>query len=254
MIAPLHRQRAGKVARPAGATRVFTAYPNRAVLIDGCLSCDLLAGKKTVPGGVIHDGDHWLVLHQASPIRYPGYLFVVLKRHCEHIADLAAGEAASLGPTTRLTCQALRAALSPATEKVYVCSFGEGVKHVHFHVIPRLPGVPGGVMPFFTHLELRRLLDEAGLTTWAGGTRRRPSSPRRSSRRRRGCSTTSSARPCRASLGRRATTRRRRSRPGFASSTSNSGRDTQTASRADKRGSLQPSRPRKKGSLRADER
>jgi hypothetical protein len=36
-------------------------------------------------------------------------------------------------------------------------------------VIPRLPGVPGGIMPFFTHLELRRLLDEAGLKTWAAG-------------------------------------------------------------------------------------
>jgi diadenosine tetraphosphate (Ap4A) HIT family hydrolase len=39
-----------------------------------------------------------------------------------------------------LTTRALAAVLNPG--KIYVCSFGEAVQHVHWYVIPRLPGMP----------------------------------------------------------------------------------------------------------------
>jgi ATP adenylyltransferase len=136
-------------------------------LVDGCLSCELLAGRRSAPGGVLYENATWLVLHQISPARFPGYLFIILKRHGEHLADLTPEEAAGLGPTIQLTSEALRRALNPPPEKVYVGSFGEGVKHVHFHVIPRTPEVPAGIMPIFTHLELRRLLSESGMPRWA---------------------------------------------------------------------------------------
>ncbi len=40
----------------------------------------------------------------------------------------------------RRVCAAVERALG--AERVYVCSFGEDVRHVHFHVVPRTAEMP----------------------------------------------------------------------------------------------------------------
>ena len=131
----------------------------------GCLSCDLLAGRSTEPGGTIYENEHWHVASIVAPVYWRGFLIVKLKRHCEQIADLTPAEAASLGPVLQATCQALTRVLRPA--KVYVCSFGDGVKHVHFWVLPRPHEMRAGMHPVFLQLDLRAFLTRRlGVKRW----------------------------------------------------------------------------------------
>jgi diadenosine tetraphosphate (Ap4A) HIT family hydrolase len=135
------------------------------MLVPGCLSCDIVAGKRASPGGTIYEDEHWHVDSVAGPVYWPGFLIVKLKRHCEHLAELTPEEAAALGPMIQTTCAALTAVLKPA--KVYVCSFGDGVKHVHFWVLPRPPRMRPGMHWVMFHLDLRGLLTRRfGVNRW----------------------------------------------------------------------------------------
>lgn len=110
------------------------------MLHDDCLACDVLSGKVEAPGGVIFEATHWVVDRQVSPASLRGFLIVKPKRHCEHIGELDSSEASELGDVLKKTCHAVQQGL--LAEKVYVLSFGEAVKHIHFYVIPRYAGMP----------------------------------------------------------------------------------------------------------------
>jgi diadenosine tetraphosphate (Ap4A) HIT family hydrolase len=105
-----------------------------------CLACDVIDGRVVAPGGVILDDGLWLVDHSTSPVLLPGFLIIKPRRHVEGIAELTTEEAAALGPLLRRVCRAVMEALRP--ERVYVCSFGEAVRHLHWYVVPRYAGMP----------------------------------------------------------------------------------------------------------------
>ncbi|HEY7341467.1 MAG TPA: HIT domain-containing protein [Ktedonobacterales bacterium] len=128
------------------------------MLVDGCLACDVLAGKVTPPGGVIYDDQYWRVDHSTSPIVLPGFLIIKPRRHVEHIALLTAEEMAAFGPLLRNTCRALAHVLHPA--KIYATSFGEAVAHVHWYVLPRMPDMPANGIEVLSRL--------FGEKPWAG--------------------------------------------------------------------------------------
>ena len=133
--------------------------------VPGCLSCDLLTGRRTEPGGTIYENEHWHVASIVAPVFWRGFLIVKLKRHCEHIAELTPDEAAALGPALRTGCAALMAVQQPG--KVYVCSFGDGIKHVHFWVLPRPAEMRPGMHWVMFHLDLRMLLARRlGVKKW----------------------------------------------------------------------------------------
>lgn len=75
-----------------------------------------------------------------SPVPLRGFLIVKPLRHCKQIAELTPEEMQSFAEALRLTTLALTRVLQP--RKIYVCSLGETVKHVHFCVIPRTPDMP----------------------------------------------------------------------------------------------------------------
>ena len=134
-------------------------------LVPGCLSCDILAGRRAVPGGPIYEDAFWVVESVVSPVVWRGFLIVKLKRHAEHLADLTPDEAAALGPVVRAACRALAEALRPA--RVYVASFGDGVQHVHFWVLPRPAGMRPGMHWVMRHLDLRLFFTRRlGLRRW----------------------------------------------------------------------------------------
>jgi len=58
------------------------------MLVPGCMSCDILAGKLTTPGGVIYENEYWHVDSVVSPVCWLGFLIIKLKRHCEHLGAL----------------------------------------------------------------------------------------------------------------------------------------------------------------------
>jgi len=130
----------------------------------GCLSCDFLAGRKTAPGGTIYENEFWLVDSASAPATWRGFLIIKLKRHCEQLAELTPEEAAALGPVVRLTCAAVAAVLKPA--KVYVCSFGDGVRHIHFWVLPRPAEMRPGMKGVMRHLARRDGLARLGVRRW----------------------------------------------------------------------------------------
>jgi len=137
------------------------------MLIPGCTSCDIIAGKRVEPGGVIYENEYWHIGNAVGrPTIWRGFLIIKLKRHCEHLAELTPEEAATLGPVVRATCLALTQVLRPA--KVYVCSFGDGVKHIHLWALPRPPDMRPGMHSVILHLDTRMTLTRLlGIKRWA---------------------------------------------------------------------------------------
>ena len=123
-----------------------------------CLSCDVIAGRRETPGGVIFENELWHLTHQVSPVRLAGFLILQPKRHVEQIGDLTAEEAATLGPVMAAASQALNLHLQ--ARKVYVCSFGSVLVHVHFYLVPLTAAIP-------QDLNGADLLDEVFAGRWA---------------------------------------------------------------------------------------
>ena len=104
--------------------------------MEGCHACDLAAGRLELPGGRIHETEHWLVEHCVGPLGV-GTLIVKPKRHVVHVWDVDGDEAHELGPLLRETASVVASLTQP--DQVYVClwSHAGGVPgHIHFVVQP----------------------------------------------------------------------------------------------------------------------
>jgi diadenosine tetraphosphate (Ap4A) HIT family hydrolase len=85
--------------------------------VDGCLACDLAAGRRELPGGRIHETRHWIVEHCLGPLGV-GTLLVKPVRHVTSVAGLTADEAGEMGELLQ-TCAAIVDELVQP-EQVYV--------------------------------------------------------------------------------------------------------------------------------------
>ena len=112
---------------------------------DSCISCATVSGSFLPPGGVVFEDSTWMVVLRANPVRFPCLPLIILKRHCEDMAELDHEESSSLGRLIQLTSRALSRALQPV--KVHFGIYSEQVKHLHVHVFPRMPGMPAGNIP-----------------------------------------------------------------------------------------------------------
>lgn len=126
-----------------------------------CISCQTVSGTRSVAGGIVYANAGWLVVLREEP-PVPGYLFVISKRHVERVADLCEEETASLGDALRCASRALERVFQP--ERVYCASYGEEVRHVHFHVYPRLDAMPRGNAAMTRHMGWRRLMNRMRLS------------------------------------------------------------------------------------------
>jgi histidine triad (HIT) family protein len=105
-----------------------------------------------LPGGPVGEDDLVIVSHLApdAPGRsgrpvYLGHLFVEPRRHAPGLADLTDAEARAVGWWCTRASRALREAAG--AEHVYAAVIGDGVPHLHVHLVPRYPGTlraPGG--------------------------------------------------------------------------------------------------------------
>jgi diadenosine tetraphosphate (Ap4A) HIT family hydrolase len=106
-----------------------------------CRTCDLL-DRRDADEAPLWDSivryRNWDVVH-ASGTSLPGWLVLVVRRHVAAVADLTDAEAAELGPLVASTSRALAEVVG--CEKTYVVQFAEAAehRHVHVHVIPRMP-------------------------------------------------------------------------------------------------------------------
>jgi diadenosine tetraphosphate (Ap4A) HIT family hydrolase len=104
--------------------------------VDGCLACDLAAGRRELPGGVIHESPRFLVEHCIGPLGV-GTLLVKPRRHVTRVGELTEEESAELGRLLRRAAQVVDELAMP--EQVYTCQWshaGRTPVHVHWVVQP----------------------------------------------------------------------------------------------------------------------
>jgi diadenosine tetraphosphate (Ap4A) HIT family hydrolase len=106
----------------------------------GCLACEIVAGSRALPGGILWRGEG-LVLHAlADPTPLPGWLVLTSERHARAWYDLESAELAALGPAAARVMAAQRVALH--AEHVYAFAIGDVLQHFHLHLVPRYAGTP----------------------------------------------------------------------------------------------------------------
>ena len=121
----------------------------------GCPSCDAALGTVHPPGGIIYENSDWIVFLGAGSLSVPqGY--IVLRRHCEEMKELTPSESSTLGMVMRHTTQVFTNVLKPA--RVHLGLYAEVVRHIHWHVVPRLPNMPAGNIPLTLLIAWNRLL------------------------------------------------------------------------------------------------
>jgi histidine triad (HIT) family protein len=112
-----------------------------------CLVCDKHGGDPgLMPGGPV--GDELIVVSHVSTRSpgqngrtvYLGHLFVEPRRHASGLADLTEQEAQAMGWWCARMSQALRDVTG--AEHVYAAVIGDGVPHLHVHLLARYPGTP----------------------------------------------------------------------------------------------------------------
>lgn len=112
-------------------------------MADGCFICDKQASGDAFGLGVIHDDPLVFASHIAvggATDAYLGHLVVETKRHVAGLGLLTDEEAAAVG---RLVNDLSAALLSDGgAEHVYSHVYGDGVPHLHVHLVPRYRGAP----------------------------------------------------------------------------------------------------------------
>lgn len=104
--------------------------------MEGCLACDLAAGRRDLPGGVIHETPLFLVEHCVGPLGV-GTLLVKPRRHVTRVSELADDEAAEVGGLLRRAARVVDELIGP--EQVYTCLWshaGRTPVHIHWVVQP----------------------------------------------------------------------------------------------------------------------
>jgi diadenosine tetraphosphate (Ap4A) HIT family hydrolase len=104
--------------------------------VEGCISCDLQAGRRDLAGGEIHSTTHWSVSHCVGPLGV-GTIILAPKRHVLHVWDLDVDESVELGPLLRRCADVVRELTGP--DQIYVCLWshaGGEPGHIHFVVQP----------------------------------------------------------------------------------------------------------------------
>jgi diadenosine tetraphosphate (Ap4A) HIT family hydrolase len=101
--------------------------------VGGCLACDLREGRIPLPGGVIYEGQAWVVEHCVGPLGV-GTLLVKTKRHVTRVSELTEDEAAEIGLLLRRTAAVVDQLLAP--EQVYTWLFSHAdAKPAHLHYV-----------------------------------------------------------------------------------------------------------------------
>ncbi|MYD08605.1 MAG: HIT family protein [Chloroflexi bacterium] len=110
--------------------------------MDTCKSCQLVRRRDdgvAPPWDSIYRGQYWDLAH-AYNTSYLGWLVLVSRRHIEALDAMTAAEATELGALLREVSLALKKCTG--CEKTYIMQFAESKEHphVHFHIVPRMPG------------------------------------------------------------------------------------------------------------------
>lgn len=84
----------------------------------------------------IVDFSYFKLSHAPLESHILGYVYIEPKRHVEHWSEFTENESSELTKIIKYTEQVLKQQLN--VERVYLITISEAVRHIHFHVIPRL--------------------------------------------------------------------------------------------------------------------
>ena len=108
-----------------------------------CFICDKQASGDALGLGVIYEDSLVFASHIApddAGAAYLGHVFVETKRHVARLGDLTDPEAAAVGTLVNDLSWSLLAAAG--AEHVYSHVYGDGVPHLHVHLVARYPSAP----------------------------------------------------------------------------------------------------------------
>lgn len=114
---------------------------------EDCFICRKHRSGDAFGCGVIFEDDLVFASHigvDGEGVAYLGHVFVETRRHVAGLGQLSADEASAVGLLVNDLSSALRAA---GAEHVYAHVYGDGVPHLHVHLIPRYPGTPREYWP-----------------------------------------------------------------------------------------------------------
>lgn len=100
-------------------------------------SCIICAKHKQMDHVIYEDND-WIVSHGPIESQILGYLYLEPKRHVEHWGDFREEELSNIGLLIKRAEMALKQELM--VDRVYTVTISEAVRHIHFHLIPRVDG------------------------------------------------------------------------------------------------------------------
>ena len=99
--------------------------------MEGCLACDIGAGRVEIPGGIIMRTEQFRIDHCFGPLGV-GTLIVAPLRHVVRVSDLTEEEAEKLGSLLYRAACVVDELVEP--EQVYTCLWSHtGGRPVHIH-------------------------------------------------------------------------------------------------------------------------
>lgn len=117
-----------------------------AAAVAGCVMCERVAGQGDLFIADLEVSRAYLNADQF----FPGWAFVVLRDHVTELYDLDGSARGRLMEDVTRVARALAAVYRPV--KMNYELLGNEVPHIHWHLIPRLPGDPALGRPVW-HLE-----------------------------------------------------------------------------------------------------
>jgi len=100
--------------------------------------------RDEIPSVKVHEDDHILAFMDVMP-QGDGHVLVIPKEPAETLLDLSPDGAARLIAATQDIARAVMKGLSADGITIQQFNFpagGQSIPHVHFHVVPRMDGVP----------------------------------------------------------------------------------------------------------------
>lgn len=98
-------------------------------------SCPICQKHQDIKETIYEDQD-WIVSHGPLASQVLGYLYIEPKRHVENWSDFTDQELTAVGPLIKKLEAAVKMELP--VDRMYVVTISEAVRHIHFHLIPRL--------------------------------------------------------------------------------------------------------------------
>ena len=101
--------------------------------MDNCIFCKIVKGE--IPSYQVSESDKYLAFLSIAP-HNRGHTLIIPKRHEDYFFDLSDQEIAEIMQFAKPIAAKLKEVFKPKSGKVGVMLAGQGVPHVHLHLIP----------------------------------------------------------------------------------------------------------------------